>query len=251
MSILARVTLLLVTLFCALQAQAEMTSCSEKSAQIHLDNTYHRLRNLYGIPPVLPPQIVVHSEKIKLSDSDKTDIFGYYDHKSKVLHVSCKAGNENSLEVSVGHEATHYYLAQVFGPLPLWLSEGLATYMEVGNTLEDGTVYKINKPRLKEFNGLLKHGRVPSLVDILTQNPYSSNPSLYYATYWALVFSLMHHPDSDVQEQRRGLLLDLLHDRDHKLETLNNRLIHGLVKDDISTLADWELHWRRQIWDLN
>lgn len=247
MNTLTRVVLFM-TLLSALQAQAEVSSCSEKSAKTYLDNTYSRLQSLYGVHSVLPPQIVIHSENLRLSDSDKTDIFGFYDGKAKVLHVTCKAGSENSLEVSVGHEATHYYLGQVFGHLPLWLSEGLATYMEVGNNLEDGAAYKINKPRLKEFDDLLKHGRVPHLVDILTQNPYSNNPSQYYASYWALIFSLMHHPDSDVQQQRRRLLLDLLNDQNRDLETLNNRLIHGLVK---TTLADWELLWRRQIWDLN
>lgn len=243
--------LLCVVLLGAELAKAEGFSCDEKSAEIYLDNTYHRLQNLYGIHSDLSPQIVVHSENLRLPDSDKTDIFGFYDGKNRVLHVACKGEREGSLEVSVGHEATHYYLDQAFGHLPLWLSEGLATYMEVGNNLEDGATYKINKPRLKEFLDLLRHGRVPPLVDILTKNPFSNNPSQYYAAYWALVFSLMHHPDSNVQQQRRGLLLDLLNSPDRDLDSLNKKLLHGLVQDDASTLADWELGWRRQIWRLN
>lgn len=243
--------LLGVMLLSAWQAHAEATSCNEKSAQTYLDNTYHRLQDLYGIPPTSPPQIVIHSENLTVSDRDKTAIFGYFDSKTKTLHVNCNAFNINSLDVSVGHEATHYYLDQAFGKLPLWLSEGLATYMEVGNNLDDGAAYKINKPRLKEFKELLKHGRVPALLEILNQNPYLNNPSQYYASYWALVFSLMHHPNNDLQQQRRRLLRDLLNDPDHDLKKLNHQLIYGLVKDETSTLGDWELAWRRQIWDLN
>lgn len=243
--------LLFIILLSTWQVHAEATSCTERSAQTHLDNAYHRLQNLYGIPAVSPPQIVIHRESLTVSDQDNTPIFGYYDKQSETLHVNCNAGSVNSLEVSVGHEATHYYLGQAFGKLPLWLSEGLASYMEVGNNLEDSAANKINRPRLKEFKGLLKHGRVPALVELLNQNPYSNNPSQYYASYWALVFSLMHHPDRDVQQERRGLLLDLLNAPDRDLGSLNKHLVLGLLKDAPSTLPDWELRWRRQIWDLN
>ena len=243
--------LLFIILLSAWQVHAEATSCSEKSAQMHLDNTYQRLQDLYGIPAVSPPQIVIHNENLTVSDKDKTAIFGYFDSKTKTLHVNCNAGSVNSLEVSVGHEATHYYLDQAFGKLPLWLSEGLATYMEVGNNVEGSAANKMNRPRIKEFKGLLKHGRVPALVELLNQNPYSNNPSQYYASYWALVFSLMHHPNNDIQQQRRSLLLDLLNSPNRDLSTQNKQLIFGLLKNDTGTLGDWELAWRRQIWDLN
>lgn len=243
--------LLCVILLSACQAHAQATSCSEKSAQTYLDNTFQRLHDLFGIPPVSAPKIIIHSENLTVSDSDKTAIFGYFDSKIKTLHVNCNTDSVNSLEVSIGHEATHYYLDQAFGKLPLWLSEGLATYMEVGNNLDDGAAYKINKPRLKEFKGLLKHGRVPPLLEILNQNPYLNNPSQYYASYWALVFSLMHHPDDLVKKQRRLLLVSLLNEPNHDHTKLNKQLIHELSKNEANTLGDWELVWRRQIWDLN
>lgn len=243
--------LLFIILLSTWQAHAEATSCTEKSAQTHLENTYHRLQDLYGIPAVSPPQIVIHKENLTVSDQDKTPIFGYYDGQTKTLHVACNSGSVNSLEVSIGHEATHYYLGQVFGKLPVWLNEGLASYMEVGNTLEDKAANKMNRPRIKEFKELLKHGRVPPFVELLNNPQQPTKLSQYYASYWALVFSLMHHPDENVQQQRRGLLLDLLNDNDHAPAALNHRLIKGLLKDDTSSLADWELSWRRQIWDLN
>lgn len=243
--------LIFIFLLNAWQVHAEATSCTEKSAQTYLDNTYQRLQDLYGIPPASAPQIVIHSENLTVSEKDKTAIFGYYDSKTKTLHVACNAGSVNSLEVSVGHEATHYYLDQAFGKLPLWLSEGLATYMEVGNNVEGSAANKMNQPRIKEFKGLLKHGRVPALVELLNQNPYSNNPSQYYASYWALIFSLMHHPSRDVQQQRRHLLLHLMNAPDRDLGTLNKQLIFGLLKNDTKSLPDWELAWRRQIWDLN
>ncbi len=242
---------LCTALLCACDAQAEGSSCSENSAQIHLHNTYIRLQNLYGIPAISPPHIVIHNENLTVSDRDNTPIFGYYDGQTKTLHVACNSGSVNSLEVSIGHEATHYYLGQAFGKLPVWLNEGLASYMEVGNTLEDNAANKMNRPRIKEFKELLKHGRGPPFVELLNQPPQTTKLSQYYASYWALVFSLMHHPDGNVQQQRRGLLLDLLNDNDHAPAALNHRLIKGLLKDDTSSLADWELSWRRQIWNLN
>lgn len=243
--------LLFIILLSTWQAHAEATSCTEKSAQSHLENTYHRLQDLFGVPAVSPPQIVIHSENLTVSDQDNTRIFGYFDSKTKTLHVACNPVSVNSLEASIGHEATHYYLDHAFGKLPMWLSEGLATYMEVGNNVEGSAANKMNRPRIKEFKGLLKHGRAPALVELLNQNPYSNNPSQYYASYWALVFSLMHHPDRYVQKQRRGLLLDLLNAPDRDLGTLNKQLILGLLKNDTNSLADWELAWRRQIWNLN
>lgn len=242
--------LLLLALVQGGQALAEGQDCSDQAARTHLANTLKRLQEMYGIEAAPAPKVRIHSEKLNLSDSRNTPMFGYYHSQSETLHVACNANRNYNLEVSVSHEATHYYLRHAFGELPTWLSEGLATYMEVGNQQADKAEHKINLARLKEFTDLLKHGRVPPLASLLSQNPYRAIPSHYYAGYWALIFSLMHHPDQAIQQERRQLLLAILHNPDRDLLTLNKQLLQGLVKDSNLTLDDWELAWRRQIWDL-
>jgi hypothetical protein len=230
---------------------AQEAPCSPQAAEALWQTTHSRLHTLFGIS-VAQPQIVVYPGRGDLSVGDEPSTFGYYDRASQTLHVACQKHNADLLAVAVRHEATHHYLAQAFGRIPLWLDEGLASYMENegGPQGLDG-LHNVNTPRLREFVAMLKRSTVPTLRQLLTHNPFAHHASQYYAAYWALVFALMHHPDAATQQQRRVLLMDLLNESRHDdPAAVNKRLIEGLLKASNTSLADWELRWRQQIWAL-
>ena len=223
--------------------------CNLKSAETIWNSTYVNLHSLFGVT-LESPSIVFLQDNFNLQSMGEVATFGYYNKSSKTLHIICNEKTAEWFEVAIRHEATHYYLDQVFGQLPLWLNEGLATYMEEGNLDDEHVNHNINRPRLVEFVDMLKWNKVPPLLDLLRLDPYSKTPSQYYAAYWALIFVLIHDQDKLVQKQRRQLLKDLLNNSEHDPNYINRHLIDSLKKE-IPNLADWELRWHREIWDLH
>lgn len=222
--------------------------CDLLSAELIWQDTHRSLHVLFGAS-IPAPRFVLYADRHDLPDNDELATFGHYDREARVLHVACQDGNADVFEMALRHEATHHYLLQAFGALPTWLNEGIATYMEAGGGNQGATADYVNKRRLKEFVEMLKWSKVPPLGRLLAWHPDSSRASQYYAAYWALVYALMHHPEGEIQQQRRQLLWELLHDSRQGPEALRHHLADGLLKENPS-LADWELRWRRQIWDL-
>lgn len=80
--------------------------------------------------------LVIHNQKAtyeKVRDQyigeGADDVLGFYvvsGNRAEVLHTG---RDEQTLEVMV-HEVVHVINNQLFGPLPRWLNEGLATYIE-------------------------------------------------------------------------------------------------------------------------
>lgn len=222
--------------------------CDMQSAESIWQDTHRRLQARFGAT-VPAPRIILYPDTRDLPDGNDLAIFGYYEREGQVLHVACRNGDDDWLDVALRHEASHHYLSQAFGPLPTWLNEGISLYMEVADEGEGKVAGHVNKQRLKEFIQMLKWGKAPPLMRLLTRDPDSHNASQYYAAYWALFYALMHHPDDSIQQQRRQLLQELLTDSHHEPAALRQHLINGLQRENAS-LADWELLWRRQIWDL-
>ncbi len=222
--------------------------CSVKNAEAVWDSSYLSLHGFFGVP-LEPPAIVFLPGSSKLQSVGEVTTFGYYNRNSKTLHILCDEKSAKWLEIAVRHEATHYYLDHAFGPLPIWLNEGLATYMEAGTFDDAHRHHNINRPRLQEFIGMLKWNKVPPLLAILSLDPYSKTASEYYAAYWALLFALIHDEDEALQKQRREWLKGLLKDAERDPEAINRQLISALQKES-PNLADWELRWHRALWDL-
>lgn len=94
--------------------------------------------------------------------------------------------------------------------VPLWLNEGLATYMESSFVNEDRLeVGRINSDRLIYLQKLIRTGKVPPVREVLSRRygePFSSGD---YAAAWGIVYALQHFPQvagTDGKKQLRQYL---------------------------------------------
>ena len=238
---------LCLCLFGVFAVEAEET-CGLPRAEAAMNFTLGRLYSLFGTA-VEVPSVRILQDVRDMPHRDELSVFGYYDPHGETLYVACSDGRIDWFDVAVRHEVTHHYLAKSFGDFPAWLAEGLAAYMEVG--VEDGMEVRhyINKPRFDEFVDLLKWSRAPSVMQLLSGSPLPKQVSQYYAGYWALVFALMHNSDEAVQNQRRQLLRSLLNERQRDSLAIGQRFVESLSAEN-GNLAQWELRWRRTLWDL-
>ena len=167
--------------------------------------------------------------------------------------------------------------------LPLWLNEGLATYMESSIVNENQIdVGRINRGRLKHLQKLIRRGRHPSLREVLSKRygePFSADD---YAVSWGIVYALRHMPDDiDKQTDRRERLKryleaskDAFYDNPDKefmrdfipnnspLKDLdyqwyayvsNQSLVffERIIVEEDTSLEEWEKEWAKQISKLN
>lgn len=208
-----------------------------------------RLQALFEAAP--PPEPVLIEELA--NGNEEGGVIGFYRDQGAEMHVTCSIDDPGRLAATVRHEYTHHYLHRDFGFVPLWLDEGLATYMEAGS-LDEGTLADhVNVSRLREYVQLLKWGKVPGIQTLVSGKPTGLSRSQYYAVSWGLVFSLMHDPDPSVQKRHRALVKSMLETiRDHGRD--GARMADGMLLQSLSgedgDLAEWELRWHRRLWDL-
>lgn len=130
------------------------------------------------------------------------------------------------------HEGWHQYTQSIFAePLPIWLEEGIATYME-GHRYDSrsGEVAFIPWRNLERFGELRARGRRGDLIDLdelLDRTPQQflnggTNRLLtYYAQLWALVQFLIHGEDGRYRAGLERLLEDAVDGR------IGRRLAHA------------------------
>lgn len=110
------------------------------------------------------------------------------------------------------HEAFHVFSRHHFGPLPLWLDEGLAKFWET--TAFESDRVRIGVVSRRNLKILADEAWIPLPV-LLAADPESPHyrdtegSALFYAQSWALVHYLLLGDDTGV---RRRELIDLLHD---------------------------------------
>ena len=132
-------------------------------------------------------------------------------------------GDDDTLSLAA-HEGWHQYTQTVFKePLPVWLEEGLASWMEGHRVSADGRVSFApwsNAKRHAELVRLARAGERFSVRDMLDQTPQEllvdqagSDASAlgYYARAWALAAWLISEPDGTTSV-RRAKLRELLAD---------------------------------------
>lgn len=90
---------------------------------------------------------------------------------------------------------------------PLWLNEGLATYMETayynGESLEIG---RVNVGRLRQLQEMLRRRINPSVVEVVSRRYGQPFGTEHYAVAWGLVYSLRHNRMAAVQTDNRRRL---------------------------------------------
>ena len=126
-------------------------------------------------------------------------------------------GRRDTLAIAA-HEGWHQYTQRTFeNPLPVWLEEGLATYMEGYRTYPDGIAKFSPWTNMERYQalrmGVRRNALIP-LMDVLSQRPESFLKQgkyhllVYYAQVWALVHFLAEGEDG----RYRDALEQVLHE---------------------------------------
>jgi hypothetical protein len=147
----------------------------------------------------------------------RAGVVGYYwlqTNRILVYDVATEAGDSASWKQSASiviHEITHQTAFNTgvhsrFTSPPLWLAEGLATMFEAPGVYDSrsytGRGDRVNRGRLYHFNQLVVPEHRPELLAdlIASDRLFRSNPSVAYATAWALTFYLVETQPAQYSE---------------------------------------------------
>ncbi len=128
------------------------------------------------------------------------------------------------------HEGTHQFVHQAIDfavpaaykdkipdmsrlpSVPLWLNEGMATYIE--NAYYDGrrlVVGEVNVNRLRGLQALIKRGQVIPMEKLFQVEGGEAFMAMHcYEPAWGLVYWFLHDKRSSVQKKKRKLLSELV-----------------------------------------
>ncbi len=121
------------------------------------------------------------------------------------------------------HEGWHQYTQSTFRQsLPIWLEEGIATYMEGFRLRPDGSVqfrpWANNERRMALYEAVRTDRLIP-LAELLHRSPQDflergkNRLLIYYAQVWALSRFMMEYGEGRYQEPLREVLQDAAHGR--------------------------------------
>jgi len=112
----------------------------------------------------------------------------YYSSASNSIYLPRYQNIEQTMAIA-RHEMTHAMLAGMLGPVPVWINEGLAEYMESFS-------WRINiavaEPRVSEY-GQLKGASMEQLANTEHQDFYGSDQKMNYLQAAASMYFLLDH----------------------------------------------------------
>jgi hypothetical protein len=154
---------------------------------------------------------------------DQADLFtnlgrgGFTTKGMAVLYYIDWYGRTRDTFAIAAHEGWHQYTQETFKhQLPIWLEEGIATYME-GYRASDGKVTfnpKANRERFEALRGTIRGAYAIPLSELLSKTPQgfldtSKNSLLrYYAQVWGLTLFLAEGEDGRYRAALGELLTD-------------------------------------------
>jgi hypothetical protein len=115
------------------------------------------------------------------------------------------------------HEGWHQYTQSTFAhPLPIWLEEGIATYMEGIRCVNGSFVFepRKNHERLGALRDAVRYDRLIPLDELLREPPQTflkenkQRLLIYYAQVWALTQFLAHGEGGRFREPLERVLAD-------------------------------------------
>jgi hypothetical protein len=153
---------------------------------------------------------------------------GFYRHQgdTSTIHVAYidRWGKTKPTEILL-HEGTHQFVHMAVSfpvpeayrgrfrnttrldTVPLWLNEGMATYMEVSYyDGEDLVVGEINRDRLMYLRSLLRDDEHPSMPELFACDSPEVFNLPHYAASWGYVYWFLHDKSRKVQRQKRQVL---------------------------------------------
>jgi hypothetical protein len=112
----------------------------------------------------------------------------YYSSASNSIYLPRYPNIEQTMAIA-RHEMTHAMLAGMLGPVPVWLNEGLAEYME---SFSWRLNIAVAQPRVSEY-GRLKGADMEQLANTEHQDFYGSNQQENYLQAAASIYFLLDH----------------------------------------------------------
>lgn len=112
----------------------------------------------------------------------------YYSSASNSIYLPRYPNIEQTMAIA-RHEMTHAMLAGMIGPVPVWLNEGLAEYME-SFSWQMNTAIAL--PRVDQY-GRLQNASMKNLAATEHQDFYGSNQSTNYLQAGATLYFLLDH----------------------------------------------------------
>jgi hypothetical protein len=131
--------------------------------------------------------------------------------------IDYRAGNPHDTLAIAAHEGWHQYTQKTFRhQLPVWLEEGIATYMEGFQTTPEGITFtpEFNRERRRELSSAVRHDRLIPLGELMSKTPQEFLTSgkdhllTYYAQVWALTRFLVEYEDGKYASTLTEVLTD-------------------------------------------
>ena len=112
----------------------------------------------------------------------------YYSSASNSIYLPRYSNIEQTMAIA-RHEMTHAMLAGMLGPVPVWINEGLAEYME---SFSWRLNIAVAEPRVSEY-GRLRGSNMEQLANTEHQDFYGSQQKTNYLQAAASIYFLLDH----------------------------------------------------------
>lgn len=143
------------------------------------------------------------------SSQNLSNLGGYYSHGLRHI-VTWPQRHSTDLGNTLLHEASHAILHSAFRRIPIWLSEGSATYFAYPRHVQDDRDIGSLQYRWGKLMVMLRGGQLPPLRTVLnwTEKDWGGqDPAVTYTTAWSLFQLMMSTPER--QELMRQYLRSL------------------------------------------
>ncbi len=121
---------------------------------------------------------------------DSMPTVGFYSPLQNTAYVGFDAQRPGEALRTAFHETSHLVTANLLGPTPPWLNEGLAEYFETMRVRGQAARFHLNRAHLQ----LLRRNGVPALDALLSKDReswHTRRRARNYAAAWSLVHFLM------------------------------------------------------------
>ena len=162
------------------------------------------------------PQWVALSKRLTGTNDGPHDMIGRGGYALRGIGVFYDIGLYDTLAIAA-HEGWHQYTQRTFkDPLPVWLEEGLASYMEGHKWEGDRAVFQpwANIERFDRLREAHAKGALIPFPTLLESSPQElakrgdGSELTYYAQVWALIHFLHEGDDNRYRAGLRSLLSD-------------------------------------------
>lgn len=238
-----------------------------------MEKTATAYRDLFGLHFRSIPTMTVHAYATRSGYDAIAKQYGlghgvsagfYLPAGKGAIHLPYLKTNGLHPSVTLFHEGTHQFVheaisfrvpfqlkqhvpenRQILMSVPLWLTEGLATYMETaqfnGDTIEIG---RVNRDRLIYLKRMLRHRTAPSVKEVLERrygHPFSAE---HYSVAWGIVYVLRHHYKVAERDENRRRLTAYIQSCKQGLMRLPVTEFERDFMADGKLIKDFDAQWR-------